>query len=414
MAREAELESRGYAAWVAAREANDWSKFAPVLREIVELKREIARRTRPDLPVYDALIDQFERGMAAERLGEVFDGLKRGLQPLLDRAKASEARQRQRAAGEFSQSAVDAALGPGDQWDTARQAALCRELCAKLQFDFARGRIDVSVHPFTGGTCPSDVRITTRYSTERPWEGITGTIHETGHALYEQGRLGGRFDGQPVSESLSMGIHESQSLLWERCVGQSRAFWRFAAPIVQRHFPHTADASSEQFYRALNAVDASNFIRVSADELTYPFHIIARFELERALMDGSLDVDELPAAWNAKYEQLLGVTPPDDKQGVLQDVHWPSGAFGYFPSYTLGAMCAVQLFDAARAEIPQLEELLAAGEFGELKRWLNRNVHARGSLYDSADRLMRAVTGERINPQRFVEYLHAKYDELYA
>ena len=260
---------------------------------------------------------------------------------------------------------------------------MCKEIAGAIGFDFERGRMDVSVHPFTGGSHPSDVRITTRYSEDNWIEGIAGTIHECGHAMYEQGRSHGQMD-LPASQALGMATHESQSLLWERMVGQSRAFWIWVTPIVHKYFPHTKDCTPEDFYRAVNIVTPS-LIRVDADEVTYPLHVIVRFELERALFSGEMSVDDLPKAWNEKMEAYLGVTPPSDKEGVLQDVHWSGGAFGYFPSYSLGAMIATQLYYKAREDIGDLEGQIARGEFKELRAWLNANIHESGSVHPSAD-----------------------------
>jgi len=282
-----------------------------------------------------------------------------------------------------------------------------------MGFDWSKGRLDVSLHPFTGGSHPTDVRITTRYSEDTFLESVMGLIHETGHALYEQGRSL-EFDGLPVNEALSMGIHESQSLLWERMVGQRRSFWDHASAVLRRHFPATAECSPEDFYRYVNKVMPENLIRVDADELTYPLHVCVRFELERALFDGSVTVEGLPEAWNEKMEEYLGVRPPNDKVGVLQDVHWSDGSFGYFPSYTLGAMYACQFYEAAEKALPGLDGEIRKGEFARLKQWLNEKIHAKGSLHPSADELCEAVTGEVLRPDAFVRYLTEKYTALYG
>ena len=291
-----------------------------------------------------------------------------------------------------------------------RQAEMCKEIAAAIGFDFTRGRMDVSVHPFTGGSHPTDVRITTRYS-ENWIEGVAGTIHECGHAMYEQGRSKEHRD-LPVSEALGMAAHESQSLLWERMVGQSLAFWEWAAPIVHKYFPHTASCTPQDFYRAVNIVKPS-LIRVDADEVTYPLHVILRFEIERDLFSGKVSVEDLPSVWNTRMEEYLGVVPPSDKEGVLQDVHWSGGAFGYFPSYSLGAMMATQLYEQAKAEMPSLEDDIRKGEFAPLKKWLNGKVHDKGSMPGSADALLESVTGKPLDPSIFMRYLTDKYTALY-
>eukprot|EP00611_Tribonema_gayanum_P022629 TRINITY_DN4582_c0_g1_i1.p1 TRINITY_DN4582_c0_g1~~TRINITY_DN4582_c0_g1_i1.p1 ORF type:complete len:607 (-),score=157.70 TRINITY_DN4582_c0_g1_i1:343-1935(-) len=408
-AREAELEGRAYHAWVKARKENDWPAFAPLLSEMVDLKTEVAAATRPEMGVYDANIDVFERGMSRERLAEVFTELKAGLTPLLsailDKIKADGD-----SLGDSS-----GALSPSPAWEVKKQEALCRQIAEKLGFNLDHGRLDVSPHPFTSGFHPTDVRITTRYS-ENWIEGIAGTVHEVGHALYEQGRRGGTgdddFDGLPISKALSMGVHESQSLLWERMVFLGRPFWKFATPLFHEHFPHTAECTSEDFYRAVNKV-SPGLIRVNADEVTYPMHIILRFELEQALFSGDLKVADVPAWWNKAMKDTLGVEVPSDAQGCLQDVHHAAGAFGYFPSYTLGAIMACQFYEAAKRAIPDLEDKIASGDFKPLKEWLNQNIHSIGSLYDSPDKLLEVVTGERLDPMALVRHLTRKYSELY-
>jgi len=404
--REAELGSRGYHCWAAAREKGDFSLFAPVLEELLELRREIAQHVAgPDADAYNAQIDLFERGMTHARLTEILGGVKAGLLPLVSEIKASV------AAGNGP--APHPALTAGGFAVEAQEAA-CREIATAMGFDWERGRLDVSVHPFTGGSHPSDVRITTRYTEDTLLDGIMGLVHETGHALYEQGR-NPEHDGLPVSEALSMGIHESQSLLWERMVAQRRSFWKWAEVILHKHLPETRPAAAEDLYRHVNRVNPENLIRVDADELTYPLHVLVRFEIERGLFDGSISVRDLPRVWNAKYIEYLGVEPPSDKVGVLQDVHWSDGSFGYFPSYTLGAMYACQFWETAQEELgaQQLEEEVAAGDFGRLKEWLNGKIHSLGSLHPSADELCEAVTGSKLDPEVFVRYLDRKYRALY-
>jgi Zn-dependent M32 family carboxypeptidase len=346
--REARLSSEGYQAWVAARAASDYSQFAPVLEQWLALTREKCAAIAPNAPdVYDTALDSFERGMTAARLDSIFATVRDGLVPLLAAVR-------------------ERGTPPDDSWlagtfDPDAQAALCREIAVQMGFDLERGRLDVSVHPFTGGAGPSDVRMTTRFKANDLTEGLTGAIHETGHALYEQGRPGGAHEGLPVSEALSMGVHESQSLLWERMVALSRPFASFLLPRLRAAFPQLpADKSADDLYAALNKVSMRSLIRVEADEVNYPLHVILRYELESALLRGDISVAQLPALWNAKMEAYLGVTPESDAQGCLQDVHWSAGAIGYFGSYSLGAMMAVQLFAAARKAIPSLDEDLAA------------------------------------------------------
>ncbi|KAL4428286.1 hypothetical protein ABPG75_002375 [Micractinium tetrahymenae] len=379
--REAELESRGYQAWVKARQESDFSAFAPVLQEWVNLRQEKAALVDPSVPVYDCLLDDYEKGMTAARLDEIFSQVKQGLVPLL-----AELRQRGQA--------------PSDEWlkgeyDTKQQAELCNKIAVDLGFSLDHGRLDVSVHPFTGGTHPTDVRMTTRFKKEDLTEGITGAIHEMGHSLYEQGR-NLEYDGLPVNSALGMGVHESQSLLWERMVGLSRPFAAYLLPLMRQYFPQLpADKTPDDLYAALNIVKHPSMIRVESDEVTYPLHIILRYELEKALIEGKIAMEDLPALWNEKMKSYLGCL------------------FGYFPTYSLGAMYACQIFQAAQRELPGLDEDIASGSFGRLKGWLNEKVHKVGSLHTSGDELMKAVTGAPLDPQIFLDYLKHKYTELY-
>jgi len=398
--REAELESRGYHSWVQARKEKDWSLFAPVLKEWVTARRERAALIDPSLPPYDVLADDYSAGLTAARIREIFDSVKVGLVPLL-----AELREKG--------TAPDASWLRG-QFDTERQAELCREVALALGFDLERGRLDVSVHPFTGGAHPSDVRMTTRFKADDLTEGLTGAIHETGHALYEQGRSLD-YDGLPVNAAAGMAVHESQSLLWERMVGLSRPFAAYLLPKLCSAFPGAfpPEKRPEDLYAALNVVRVPSLIRVEADEVTYPMHIILRFEIETGLIDGSINVDDVPTLWSQKMQEYLGVTPSNDAEGCLQDMHWSAGLAGYFPTYSLGAMMAVQFFAAAEAELPNLGESLAKGDFAPLRTWLREKVHKVGSLHPTADDLLIAVTGKPLDPELFIDYLRKKYSELY-
>lgn len=412
--REARLESECYVAWKKAREASDFEAYAPILQDMFALKREVAATTRPDVCAagepYDGALDAFERGMTAQRLDSIFAATREGLDPLLKAVLAKK-----RASPDID--ALHPALAfdhEGWQGSVEKQAEVSRRVATDLGFDFAKGRFDVSTHPFTGGACPTDVRITTRYSDGNWLEGFAGTVHEVGHALYEQGRACDTAgDGLPVSKALSMGTHESQSLLWERMVLQSRAFWEYAAPLFHEAFPHTREASPEDFYRAVNRVQPG-LIRVEADELSYPFHVFLRYDVERALFAGELDVATIPQKWNSFMKERLDVDVEDDASGVLQDIHWSFGAVGYFPSYTLGAIMAAHIFTAAVDKLPGLSEQISKGEFAPLREWLRTEIHEVGSTYASPDDLLRAVTGDGIDPKPFLDYLRAKYSELYG
>ncbi|CAL5221981.1 g4264 [Coccomyxa viridis] len=396
--RRAELESEGYQAWTTARGESNFAKFAPVLEEWVSLIKETSALIDPSRSPYDVALEEFEKGMTSARIDEIFTQVKEGLVPLLKQIREKG-------------TPPDTSVLQGT-FDTKSQADLCNSIAKELGFDLDKGRLDVSVHPFTGGSHPTDVRMTTRFKDNDLTEGLTGAIHETGHALYEQGR-NLDYDGLPVNQALSMGVHESQSLLWERMVALSLPFSKYLAPKLAGAFPQLPDLQAEQLYGALNAVKKESMIRVEADEVTYPLHIILRYELEKELLEGTVSVPDLPRIWNERMTSYLGCTPKDDAQGVLQDVHWSAGLFGYFPTYSLGAMYAAQIYKAAQKDVPSLEADIAAGQFSGLKSWLNERIHKSGSLHPSGDDLMRAATGSPLDPSVFLHYLTEKYTALY-
>ncbi len=393
----AALSSRGHAIWVQARRENRFVDFAPVIKEFLELKRAWAACAYPEKTVYDANIAVFEYGTAAAEISVIFDQLKETLIPFIHELKHHAYQ-------------PDVSILQG-RFPLEQQAALARRISEDIGFQYDKGRMDVSVHPFCGGSHPTDVRITTRYNERDFIESLYAVIHETGHALYEQGRMPDASD-LPVSESLTMGIHESQSLFWERMIARSRAFCAHYFETIRTAFPDNLQgATIDNFYQAINACKPG-FIRVEADELTYPLHIILRFEIEQDLFEDNLSVDDLPEVWNAKMKQYLGIIPPTDTLGVLQDSHWSSGAFGYFPSYTLGAMYACQFYKALRVALPDTENNIAAGRFASIRDWLNSNIHRQGKLYTPQELVVRA-TGEPLNPQHFIRYLKNKYAAIY-
>lgn len=407
--KEAELESKGYAAWVVARKNSNWADFAPVLKEWIELRKKRAALIDVSNPnPYDVLLDDYEKGMTSARLDEIFNAAKAEIVPLLASLRPK------------LDSPTSNDWLTEQEFDVDKQAELCEKIALALGFDLNSGRLDRSVHPFTGGAHPTDVRMTTRFKKNDITESLTGAIHETGHALYEQGR-NLEYDGLPVNAALSMGVHESQSLLWERMVALSKPFSVYLLSLLKEYFPDQvpADCTPAQLYKALNtikhpATPQGTFIRVEADECTYVLHIIIRYELEKGLIDGTIEVDDLPKAWNAKMKDYFGVVPETDAQGVLQDVHWSAGLFGYFPTYSLGAMMSSQIYETAEKEIPQLNEFIEQGDFKPLKEWLNLKVHRVGSLPESADELMTLVTGKPLDPEVFLRYIKTKYNELYS
>ena len=403
--RIAALESEGYHAWIAARSASDYQKFKPTLSEWVSISLQKAKLIDPKSDPYDVLLDDFESGMTGARLDEIFSELRAGLQPLIKdiRTKGTPPSNKCFA---------------GKKFDVGVQAKMCEAIAQDLGFSLEKGRLDVSVHPFTGGSHPTDVRMTTRFKDDLT-EGLTGAVHETGHSLYEMGRNTeeGWLD-MPISKALSMGVHESQSLLWERMVALSRPFQTYLLKKLNDHFPGEFDGiTADELYGAMNIVKPSSesFIRVEADEVTYSMHVLLRYEIERELIAGTLSVDDVPSAWNAKMKEYLDTTVEDDAKGVLQDVHWSAGAIGYFPTYTLGAMMAVQIFEQARSELggQQLDGDIANGEFTKLRQWLNAKVHRQGSDPKNFDELMVRVTGRPLDPAVYMAFLREKYTALY-
>lgn len=393
----AELSSRGQGIWVAARQENKFSDFAPVIKRFLDLKKEWAQCVSPELKPYDANIDLFERGTTMAMITPIFERLKEELIPLIHRIQDHPCQ-------------PDASFLQG-RFAIDRQESLARKISQDIGFNFAQGRMDVSVHPFCGGSHPTDVRITTRYKDSNFVESLYAVIHETGHALYEQGRPHAMGD-LPASESLTMGIHESQSLFWERMIAQSRFFCAHYLETIRAAFPdHLQHATVDSFYRAINTCKP-DFIRVEADEVTYPLHVILRYEIEKGLFDGSMRVDDLPEIWNELMRKYLGVEPPTDTLGVLQDSHWSGGAFGYFPSYTLGAMYACQFYKTLLNEQPGIERNISEGHFAPIKNWLNEKIHSQGRLYTPQE-LVQRVTGESLNPDHFINYLKHKYSEIY-
>ncbi len=388
----ARATSLGQQVWVEAKGARDFSRFQPALESIIELKRQEAASLGAGPDDYDALLDDYEPGAQASELGALFDGLRESLVPLIDRILGRPRR-------------VTADALRGD-YPIERQTVFCEAMAAALGFDFERGRLDVTAHPFCTEIGCGDVRITTRYDHHDFTDAFFSVLHETGHALYEQGLLP-EHHGTPMGESVSLGVHESQSRLWENAVGRSLEFWQHAYPLARRVF-HAGlpDLALPEFHAAVNRVEPS-LIRVQADETTYNLHIIIRFELERALLSGDLPCADLPAAWSEQYRRNLGVEPAHDGEGCLQDVHWSAGLFGYFPTYTLGNIYGAQLFARAGEELADLPSQIARGEFRPLLDWLRTNVHVHGKRYAPRVLIERA-TGRPPDPAHLIDALRAQ------
>lgn len=389
--------SRCEMTWRDARAASDFAALLPSLREVLALTRETAaaKGAALGLSPYDALLDQWDPGNRAERVDAVFDDLAAFLPDLIGRVIDRQA-------------AEPPVLAPVGPFPVERQRALGERVMRQAGFDFARGRLDVSLHPFCGGA-DDDVRITTRYDEADFTSALMGVLHETGHALYEQGRPE-RWRGQPVGRAHGTTVHESQSLIVEMQASRSPEFIGWLAPVAAAAFGGEGAAwTPENLHRHYTRVERS-FIRVDADEVTYPAHVILRYRLERDLIAGTLDLGDLPGAWNDGMATLVGVVPPDDRRGCLQDIHWPGGAWGYFPCYTLGAMMAAQLFDAAAAE-PEMPAALGRGDFAPLVGWLRRNVHEKGAVPASAEDLLVEATGRPLDVAVFRRHLERRYLE---
>ncbi len=389
----ARAESEGFQAWIEAKRDSDFARFEGPLTRILELSLRRAEAIDPRRHPYEVTLEAFDPGTSIDSLRDMFGRLRDGLGPLLDAIAARPQ------------------VEPiEDEIDPAAQEALHRDVARALGYDFDGGRLDRSVHPFTSGHGPGDVRITTRIEPRDLLSGLGGTIHEVGHGLYEQG-LPHAHAGTTVAKPASYGLHESQSRFWENFIGRSRPFCGWLAGRARELLPG-ADLSAERLFRASNRVERG-LIRVHADEVTYNLHIVVRFEIELALFEGRLSVKELPEAWNARYEEYLGVCPPDDARGVLQDVHWGSGAFGYFPSYTLGNLYAASLGRALEEERPTLWDDVGDGRFGEVLAFLRDRVHQHGHLDETPER-MKAAVGERDHVEDLLSYLWQRAAEVYG
>ena len=397
----AETSSRALEAWREARERSDFSHFAPWLERVVGLNR--ARAECYGVPqggdLYDALLDEHEPGMTSAELERVFSALRPGLTALIAGIAASGREPDPRLAP----------LGvPHEQ-----QVALHRRVLRQIGLDLKAGRLDVSTHPFCSGLGPGDTRITTRFVEEGIFEPLASTLHEAGHAMYEQGLPKDEHFGEPRAEPASLGIHESQSRMWENMVGRSRPFWDWALPVVREALGSALDGvSADDVYRFVNAVKPG-LVRVEADEATYNLHVMLRFDVERALLRGELPVREVPGVWNERMRSDLGVEVPDDARGALQDIHWALGAMAYFPTYTLGNLYAAQLWETLREQLPRLDEQIARGDFTGLLGWLRENVHQHGRRFYAPD-LCERVTGRPLSPEPLLRYLEGKLGPLYG
>ncbi len=392
----ARVTSVAQSVWAEARKKSDFSLFKPHLEKIVDLNLQVAEALGYQDHPYDALLDQYEPGIRTEQVASVFRQLREALVPLVRNIK--EAKQ------------VDDSV-VRKHYPASHQKQFSEQLLDAMGYDRARGRLDVSAHPFTIPLAGDDVRITTRFQETFLPSALFGTVHEAGHALYELG-----FDrenlGTKLAEASSLGIHESMSRFWENVVGRSRAFWSRFYPLLKETFPEQlSGVDLEPFYRAINKVEPS-LIRVEADEVTYSLHVILRFELERMLLAKELKVSELPDAWHEQSRDLLGIVPENHASGVLQDIHWSGGSIGYFPTYALGNVYGLQFVSKMRADIPDMDTKIRHGEFAAIKQWLDTNIHAHGRGKTPSE-LCHDITGEPMNAKYFIDYLTTKYTDIY-
>jgi carboxypeptidase Taq len=396
VAAAARAEGLSQAAWVQARGNNDFAAFLPHLETMIDFSRKRAQYWGYTGNVYDGLLDIYEPGMPSSAVSAVFSVLGERLAALLKKIAA---------APQPDVSFLER------KFDVEAQAAFNRELMKRLGFDTRRGRLDVSAHPFTTTLGADDVRITTRYLPDSLLSGVYSTIHESGHAFYELS-FPREIRGGCLADGASMGIHESQSRLWENVIGRSRAFWDWLFPILGEYFPGLAGVKTEAFWQAVNQARPS-LIRVEADEVSYSLHVILRFELEKALFSGELKPAELPQVWRQKMKEILGVEPQTDAEGVLQDVHWSMGSFGYFPSYALGNLYGLQFWQKLKADLPEAEEYIARGNFTPIRAWLSDTIYIWGRRLDPPE-LLKKVTGAALSAEPFLNYIEDKYAGVYG
>jgi carboxypeptidase Taq len=384
------LISQSFESWESARKENDFRLFASNLEKLIQLKQKEADLIGYSEHPYDALIDEFEPGMLTSNLDRIFGQLIPGLNELVKRKPSS-----------FNDDFMYFNYPKNQQWDTGI------EVLKIMGYDFNKGRQDISTHPFTISIAPDDVRITTRIDENNLYEMMWSCIHEGGHALYEQG-ISLSHIGTPHSEAASLSIHESQSRLWENQIGRGEAFWGFYFNQLKTKFPEQLrETQTTTFLKAINQIKPS-LIRTNADELTYHYHVFIRYELEKKLIEGSLKVSDLKEQWNALYKEYLKIDVPDDVRGILQDVHWSHGSFGYFPTYTLGSLYAAQFYHSAQQQIKDLEKQISEGNMTPLLQWLRTNIHSKGRLF-SSEELCEQISGERLNNSYFLEYAKKKF-----
>lgn len=388
----AEVTSKAMLIWRDAKNNNDFKSFAPILEKIISLSKKKAELFGYQDHPYDALMDLYEEGMTTKEITALFNPLRVSITDLLKKIRACKQVDDSFLWGKFTKES---------------QLKFGHLILHDMGYDLNFGRLDISAHPFSTAFHPTDSRITTRIHPESLISNISAVLHEGGHALYEMG-LPAEYYGTPLGTAISLGIHESQSRWWETRIGQSKAFWKHYLPLLKNEFGGNLEkVSLDDFYKAINKVEPS-FIRVEADEVTYPLHVVLRFEIEKDLIEGKLKVLEIPEAWNAKMQQYLGITPKTDREGCLQDVHWSMGGFGYFSTYTLGNLFASQFFTTFEKDYPDWEKRVEQGQLLFIKEWLNKHIHSHGQLYNSKE-LVKEVTGHEFSSHYYIDYLTKKY-----
>lgn len=397
IAEQAIMTSKAFEAWMEARGKADFSIFQPHLEKVVELTHKYVSFFPPADHPYDTLLDDYERGMKTADVKAIFDGLRPKQVRLLKAITSAK-----QVKSDFLHK----------KYNEKKLVDFGVNVITRFGYDWNRGRQDKAPHPFETTFSTNDVRITTRFEEDNPLATLFSTMHESGHAMYEQG-INPAYDRTPLFGGTSLAVHESQSRMWENLVGRSLPFWEHFYPALKNAFPAQLDGVSlKTFYKGINKVEPS-FIRVNADEATYNMHIMLRLELEIGMVEGTIAVKDLPEIWNAKMQEYLGVTPPDDAKGVLQDIHWSGGAIGYFSTYALGNLVSAQLWEKINKDIPELSDQIRKGNFAELLAWLRKNIHQYGQKYEPQE-LVEKVTGSRITPEPYVRYLTKKYSEVYG
>lgn len=392
-----EAVNKSFHAWIQARKENSFSIFQQPLQEIILLKKQEADLLGYETHPYNALMNDYDRGLTVDTVDTLFTSLKPQLLELLQKINTEPP-------------VEDSFLH--QHFDKEKQWQFGIEILKRMHFDFEAGRQDISEHPFTTNFNSNDVRITTRINENDFANMLWSCIHEGGHALYEQGLPESEY-GLPLGEYCSLSIHESQSRLWENCIGRGEAFWQHNYPLLQKYFPaQLKNITGQQFYKAINQVKPS-LIRTEADEVTYHFHVMIRYEIEKMLIEGSIAAKDIPACWNEKYKKYLGVTVPDDKQGCLQDVHWSHGSFGYFATYSIGSLYAAQIYSAISLEISSLNTDISAGNLQPVLDWLKLHIYDYGRFYNSEE-LCEKATGQKLNAQHFINYATAKFQNIYS